>query len=227
MNDCAATCSGGTFPAVTCDSGSSCGCDSCQLDDGESCDNASQCLSGFCPAKDDVCCDVACDQTCEACLASKTGGTDGACDDVIANTDPDGDCQGALTCDGSGACGLKQDGESCSQGAECQSGNCPTQDGVCCDNACSGTCESCLGANTTGNDGQCLPVVSGADPNNECAGASSLRRRRFVLVAAGWRAVQHRQRLHERQLPRLGQGVLRHALQRASVRPARSARPAP
>jgi hypothetical protein len=90
-NDCAAT--------ERCDGGGV-----CLRIDGQPCIVPSQCLSDFCPADDGVCCDQACGALCWACLASKTGGTDGTCDYVLANTDPDTDCPGGHNCDGAGAC---------------------------------------------------------------------------------------------------------------------------
>ena len=48
-------------------------------------------------------------------------------------------------------------------GYRCQTANCV--DGVCCDNACSGTCQACnLGTNT----GLCTPYEAGEDPEDEC-----------------------------------------------------------
>ncbi len=54
-------------------------------------------------------------------------------------------------------------GAACAAGAECSSGNCV--DGVCCESACSGTCESC---NLPGKVGRCEPIPDGEDPAAEC-----------------------------------------------------------
>ncbi|HEY0714567.1 MAG TPA: hypothetical protein VGF45_17915, partial [Polyangia bacterium] len=54
-------------------------------------------------------------------------------------------------------------GAACTSGSVCQSGNCV--DGVCCDGGCSGLCVSCR---LPGLVGQCRPMPSGADPDNEC-----------------------------------------------------------
>jgi hypothetical protein len=71
---------------------------------------------------------------------------------------------------------LDADGTSCSSSAAflCQSGFCI--DGVCCNNACTGTCSACSKARKgTGTDGACGPISAGLDPDNECTdlGAAS------------------------------------------------------
>jgi hypothetical protein len=64
-------------------------------------------------------------------------------------------------------------GALCSLDAECASGSCA--DGVCCTTACSGSCLSCLFADTGAADGTCAPVAAGLDPAAECVdlGAAS------------------------------------------------------
>ncbi len=59
--------------------------------------------------------------------------------------------------------GLKASGAACMQGSECSTGSCA--DGVCCDTACTGVCESC---NQGGSTGKCLPIAAGTDPDGEC-----------------------------------------------------------
>jgi hypothetical protein len=63
----------------------------------------------------------------------------------------------------------KGNGLSCASDIECGSGHC--SDGVCCESACSGVCSSCIGVDTGGADGACLPVSQGTDPADECAPA--------------------------------------------------------
>jgi len=53
-------------------------------------------------------------------------------------------------------------GAACATATECNSGFCA--DGFCCESACSGTCETCAGA----NKGKCEPVPDGQDPKNQC-----------------------------------------------------------
>jgi hypothetical protein len=61
---------------------------------------------------------------------------------------------------------LKAIGATCGGGNECMSGDCV--DGVCCENACGGTCMSCRNSAHGAGEGRCRAVRSGSDPNNEC-----------------------------------------------------------
>ncbi len=54
-------------------------------------------------------------------------------------------------------------GEPCKDDSECPSAHC--SDGVCCDSACKGVCESC---NQAGKKGQCSPIAADTDPEMEC-----------------------------------------------------------
>ncbi len=69
-------------------------------------------------------------------------------------------------CDGAGACTLAN-GAVCVQGVECVSGNCV--DGVCCNTACTDTCQAC---NVAGNVGTCLYVPFGQNDADTCSGAT-------------------------------------------------------
>jgi hypothetical protein len=51
----------------------------------------------------------------------------------------------------------------CSLGGECRSGHCV--DGVCCDTACDGLCESCI----AGGAGTCTPLPEGSASGGDCA----------------------------------------------------------
>lgn len=53
-------------------------------------------------------------------------------------------------------------GQGCQAGTECASGFCV--DGVCCDSACDGVCESCAAP----TPGECSPVPADTDPESEC-----------------------------------------------------------
>ena len=67
--------------------------------------------------------------------------------------------------------------ETCGRNAQCASGHCV--DGVCCDSACSGLCEGCAAQKKgAGIDGECGPVRSGFDPDDDCPddGATSCLR---------------------------------------------------
>jgi hypothetical protein len=61
-------------------------------------------------------------------------------------------CMPPLMCQ-MGRCGLKDDGASCSDKAECKSNNCV--DGFCCNSACTEVCRSCA---VTGKLGTCSPI---------------------------------------------------------------------
>ena len=61
---------------------------------------------------------------------------------------------------------LLGDGVGCEDDKQCGSGYCT--DGVCCETSCGDACYSCLGTETGGDDGQCLPVTSGTDPGDDC-----------------------------------------------------------
>ncbi len=62
-------------------------------------------------------------------------------------------------------------GEACALPFECASGLCV--EGVCCDTACDGLCESCLGALTGGANGACAPSATGTDPDAQCLDSGS------------------------------------------------------
>jgi hypothetical protein len=61
---------------------------------------------------------------------------------------------------------LKGNGEACSAKEECGSGFCV--EGVCCNSACSGLCESCV----AGQRGRCDPAPDGTDPKLQCGPAT-------------------------------------------------------
>jgi hypothetical protein len=62
---------------------------------------------------------------------------------------------------------LDGNGAPCNVSTTCASGHCV--DGVCCESACSGTCEACARASTGQADGTCAPVLAGKDPHRDCA----------------------------------------------------------
>ncbi len=133
--------------------------------EGIACSKNKQCASGFCV--DGVCCSAACSGLCEACSAAKKGsGSDGQCGLVQASTDPDTECAGG-TCNAQGTCSVIPDGTACLNNGDCQSGFC--SDGVCCNEACGGTCRACTAAKKgSGVDGVCENIASETDPDNEC-----------------------------------------------------------
>ncbi|NUO54929.1 MAG: hypothetical protein HOV80_39315 [Polyangiaceae bacterium] len=169
-NSCEASCSGSSFPTLV-NPATACLAQSCALANGTPCMSGAQCASGYCPTQDGVCCDAPCSGSCHSCKAMDTGGTTGTCLPVLSGGDPNQECAGALTCNGSGGCALKAAGEPCMMNNECASGYCPSQDGVCCDTACNTKCLSCLQAQTGQPTGTCDDVTAGTDPQAECPGA--------------------------------------------------------
>lgn len=126
---------------------------------GELCPEGAACLSGICV--DGSCCEGACNGTCRSCNADLTDGSPGVCAPVIDGLDPHAECPG-FACDGQGGC-LGALGSPCTQPTNCTSGHC--DDGVCCNDACNGTCRTCA---LEGQIGMCLFIPSGQDPDDEC-----------------------------------------------------------
>ena len=94
-----------------------------------------------------------CPGLCQSCSSGHI------CVAVVGQDDPSGHCAG--TCDSTGACKSKK-GQSCQTvGGGCAGGTFCAPEGICCDTACSGLCESCP-------TGVCAPVPNGQDPDNEC-----------------------------------------------------------
>jgi hypothetical protein len=103
---------------------------SCPECNGSPCNAAGECAGGFCV--DGRCCDTACTGTCYSCNVSGSAGT---CSPLPLFTDdsfPDDACTGMNTCNGAGACKLKN-GE-----------NCDGIDDKCASNNCAGAQKTCL-----------------------------------------------------------------------------------
>ncbi|MBW2524856.1 MAG: hypothetical protein JRI23_11800 [Deltaproteobacteria bacterium] len=88
------------------------------------------------------------------------GGASTCADGELSPGESDVDC--------GGPCPACTAGSQCSSGSDCAGGFCT--DGVCCDEACDGTCEAC---NIDGSVGSCQPVPAGNDPGQECAQGDS------------------------------------------------------
>jgi hypothetical protein len=141
---------------------------------GEACSTAVSCATNQCV--DGVCCDDPCEGECEACVGVLTSLEDGVCGPVVEGTDPQDECldDGAACvrtglC-GVGACAVHEPGACvllpCAAEDECASGFCV--DGLCCDDPCDESCESCLAASTGEVDGVCAPIPRATDPEAEC-----------------------------------------------------------
>ena len=113
-------------------------------------------------------------RSCGACNADCTGAGTGAgtcgdgiicasagevCDDGSQNGQPGNAC---------GATCKRANGQMCTLGGECGSGNCV--DGYCCNATCGGLCEACAWSKSGGANGVCADIPTGTDPDNECAG---------------------------------------------------------
>lgn len=127
--------------------GTTCGAPTCTgstLTQARTCDGAGTCRPAT-TAKCDpfTCATTACKATCTA----------------------DADCVSPNVCT-NGSCGKLPPGAACTTAASCVSGFCAQ--GVCCDTACTGTCQSCALAGTTGT---CSPVPAGQAPTpaTQCA----------------------------------------------------------
>jgi MYXO-CTERM domain-containing protein len=108
--------------------------------------------------------------TCDGEGACQTAGTSncapyrclqGAC---ASSCTLDGECLAPAVCLGSKCLNPVAEGETCDLDEECGSGHCA--EGVCCDLACAGACESCLGNQTGKTDGQCAPITTGGSPRS-------------------------------------------------------------
>ena len=134
---------------------------------GAACGVAANCLSNFCV--DGVCCNNACNVACRSC---NIGGSVGACSNLTGGVDdtfPANVCVGVNSC-AAGTC-KKDNGQTCTMGAECVSGNC--LDGRCCGTASCPICQSC---GVTGMEGACQNIPTGQPDNvpaNACVGTSS------------------------------------------------------
>lgn len=98
---------------------------------------------------------------CGTCGAGDfcSGGVCGCANGFKSGSETDVDC-------GGNACAKCGSGLKCLAGSDCSSGFCA--DGVCCDKACSGTCEGCTSAKTGQTTGQCANITNNTDPDNEC-----------------------------------------------------------
>jgi len=78
------------------------------------------------------------------------------------------DCTSGYFCSAGHCVAKEMTGVACGAASDCQSGFCV--DGVCCENACSGSCMTCNGV---GTPGQCTPAVSGTDVRNDCTASAT------------------------------------------------------
>lgn len=123
---------------------------------GESCTKNDECRDGNCflgGKKTGVCCQTACNAACQTCTAKP-----GQCTQVPYGQNGQYCENSWQLCDGT-RCAQRSslaNGKACVGDLECKSGHCA--DGVCCDQACAGTCMSCK---QEGQAGTCAAVSKG------------------------------------------------------------------
>lgn len=101
------------------------------------------------------------DADCEARSCRTVSCEEGAC--VTTPEAPGTSCGDGRVCDVAAVC-KKPPGEACANGDECHDDFCV--DGVCCLEACEGTCSSCVAS----GPGECTVFAAGLDPDDECQG---------------------------------------------------------
>lgn len=151
-------------PGFRCDETKRCtrDCRNCgSLLAGDACASNDDCSSSSCVAG--VCCAERCESLCTSCDGELGRGV---CQSATRGTLGFSECNGN-GCNGAGGC-LLSDGTPCNSSTECNSGSCV--DGVCCNAACAGLCESCSTALTGSVDGLCAATRSGFESGGECVG---------------------------------------------------------
>lgn len=148
-----------------CSTGNFCSAGACipKLTNGIACSGGSQCASGSCV--DGVCC---LSSSCSTCLACNVNGA-GTCAAIPAgqqDTTAPNVCQGTQACDGAGIC-KSGNGVACANGTVCASGLCV--DGVCCNSACSASCDACSIAAGGAVNGTCGVAAAGVQGSPSCA----------------------------------------------------------
>lgn len=149
------------------------GAGGCVKSDGVGCTTNGECLNAHCV--DGVCCNSTCNSLCQACSAAKKGsGTDGTCGNVSNNADPDNECTGAFSCNGSGGC------QSCADNSkngtetdiDCGGASCPKCAlGKMC--MSSGDCLSNVCVNSVCTNATCSDMLkNGSETDVDCGGPS-------------------------------------------------------
>ena len=128
------------------------------------CDKGLECYDGRCekPRKGSCAASLDCSDD-KACVNSQCASYTSACAE-------DSDCRADYFCGPNQACRKRAaNATACEAANECVSGFCV--DGACCNLKCDGVCQSCVASTNGTADGSCLGVVSGTDPDSECAGS--------------------------------------------------------
>ncbi len=167
------------------DDANTCTTDTCQsagntqhtyLGDNTPCGNGHVCLNGHCGCDtvgdcpvhpgNEACTGGVCICTPNTCTLHCGQISDGCGNTVVcSNMSRDGN-ETDVDCGGAGCPGCAA-GKTCNVGSDCASNHCSR--GICCDQDCSGTCQSCDGAYNGGSRGTCKPIVAAQDPYNQCS----------------------------------------------------------
>jgi hypothetical protein len=143
-----------------------------------SCDGAGECRKY---GSNQVCAGAMCSGS--QFSAARTCDGEGTCDPVTSmacGDDPcstegcEKPCTVPADCPTGSFCGANKichnqltNGAQCGAAGECRSKFCV--DGVCCESACTGTCNACSKSKTGQDSGRCVGVAANQDPDNECA----------------------------------------------------------
>jgi hypothetical protein len=134
------------------ETGVDCGGPCIGCDPGEPCAAAKDCKSGYCNE------------------SAGSGGGGSAAAGLCAPCANHDDCSGSegTYCHLGSCVPKKGNGNGCLAHAECTSGYCPPQDGVCCNEECGTVCRACVSSKTGQQTGSCFNIPDNKDPDNEC-----------------------------------------------------------
>lgn len=191
---CPTTCTTdeGCAPDYYCSGGS---CQS-RVTNGGACATTNQCAGGQ-TCVDGVCCSTPCTEPCGSCSVAGGGSVNGTCTSVASGTAggceggvlcdgmtlacpggcaKDTDCGSSQYCDARSKCVTKStQGGACDPASDCfggvSCGLCKTGfcvDGVCCDSACDGACDTCVKTGGAKYDGFCTTRAASSHGVPEC-----------------------------------------------------------
>ncbi len=171
--------------------------DACEFSDVETCGTGGQCDgAGGCLLYDETAsCGVSfcdggalhsslCDGegTCEEIVDSCEGYACQSADGCLTSCEGDGDCSEGFSCVGE-SCVIETPlgpGTACTSNSSCGTGYCV--DGVCCDKACDGECQSCR---LSGSEGVCTNIPDGLDdPDDSCSDSVFCNGQEFCKAGA-------------------------------------------
>jgi hypothetical protein len=148
------------------------------IGDNMPCGGGHVCLAGHCGCNTVADCPSHPNETCTTnlCMCNPNTCTlhcgqfpDGCGNTLICNNGAKDGSETDTDCGGAGCPGCAA-GKVCNTGTDCASGHCSR--GICCDQDCTGSCQSCDGAVNGGSRGTCKPIVAGQDPYSQCAASA-------------------------------------------------------